>query len=106
MGLFDPAIQSRIHVALQYDAPEPERRVKLWEQGLKNVPENERDAGIFNALQALAKPGLNGREIQNSINTARTLAKGEKTKMSTDHLDTVLEVWSKFQSAVKTAMTT
>ncbi|KAF2096229.1 P-loop containing nucleoside triphosphate hydrolase protein [Rhizodiscina lignyota] len=106
VGMFDPAIQSRIHLALQYDAPDEERRMRLWKQGLMAVPEHERNAELFDGLWELAKPGLNGREISNSINTAKTLAKGEKSKMSLDHLQTVLGVWSEFQTAVKTSFST
>lgn len=40
---------------------------------------------------------MNGREISNSITTARTLAESEGSKLKIEYLQIILQVWSKFE---------
>ncbi|KAF2497599.1 P-loop containing nucleoside triphosphate hydrolase protein [Lophium mytilinum] len=98
----DRAIRSRIHLALQYDAPDAERRRQLWAQQLAGLPKEEADIEIESCLEKFAKPEMNGREISNAVNTARTLAVSEEKKLGADHLDTVLQVWQDFQVSLET----
>jgi len=44
---------------------------------------------------------MNGREISNAVNTARTLATAENGgKIKLEHLDTVAQVWQEFQTSL------
>ncbi|OCK77897.1 P-loop containing nucleoside triphosphate hydrolase protein [Lepidopterella palustris CBS 459.81] len=95
--VFDRAIRSRIHLALQYHAPNLSRRRRLWEQQLSAISPDEIDIDIVSCLDLLAKPEMNGREISNAVNTARTLAVSEKGMLKIEHLDMVLQIWQDFQ---------
>ncbi|KAJ9662411.1 hypothetical protein H2201_006120 [Coniosporium apollinis] len=99
--VFDPAIKSRIHLALQYNAPDGETRRQIWRQQLAKVPVEEAELDVEGCLAVVVKAEMNGREIANAVNTARTLAAAEEGKLKLEHLETVLDVWSDFQSAIE-----
>jgi AAA+ superfamily predicted ATPase len=104
VGVFDPAIRSRIHLALQYEAPDNARRALLWRQKLNELPTELTAFDINDAVDKLAAPAMNGREISNAVNTARTLAAAENDdggKIRFEDLETVVEVWHDFQRAVE-----
>lgn len=100
ISVFDPAIKSRIHLALQYSPPDQVLRRKLWQQKINLVPENERDVDLEKALNSLQGINMNGREIANSVNTARTLALDEKVKMNFSHIESIVQIWSQFEIAL------
>jgi AAA+ superfamily predicted ATPase len=101
VGVFDPAIRSRIHLALQYRAPDQERRSLLWQQKLEELPKELAAFDLESSIKSLAIPAMNGREISNAVNTARTLAAAENGgKIRIDDLQTVVQVWEDFQSSL------
>jgi AAA+ superfamily predicted ATPase len=101
VGVFDPAIRSRIHLALQYEAPDEARRMLLWKQKLQEIPNEIADLDLTKDIKALAVPAMNGREISNAVNTAKTLAAAENEgKIRMEDLETVVMVWKDFQSSL------
>jgi len=101
VGVFDQAIRSRLHLAIQYNAPDEARRILLWRQKLRSLPKEEVDFDVEDAVRILSVPAMNGREISNAVNTARTLAAAENEgKIKLDHLDTVAQVWQDFQTSL------
>ena len=44
---------------------------------------------------------MNGREISNSITTARTLAESEGSKLKLEYLQTIIQVWAEFENSLK-----
>ncbi|MCJ1288004.1 hypothetical protein MMC26_007357 [Xylographa opegraphella] len=85
---FDAAIRSRVHLALQYRAPDTDARRQLWRQQL---------AGGEDALvEELARAPMNGREIANGIHTARTLAREEGGPLGAEQLRVVVRAWREF----------
>jgi len=52
---------------------------------------------VEEALDAVENTKMNGREISNSITTARTLAESEGSKLKIEYLQIILQVWSKFE---------
>lgn len=44
---------------------------------------------------------MNGREISNAINTARTLAKSEGQRLNLEYLSTIVMVWDEFEKSLK-----
>jgi hypothetical protein len=44
---------------------------------------------------------MNGREISNSITTARTLAESEGSKLKLEYLQTIIQVWAEFENNLK-----
>jgi AAA+ superfamily predicted ATPase len=99
LASFDRAMKSRIHLALSYDAPGKELRRQLWRQSLFNVPSEERNTldDLDKIAEQLAERNLNGREIYNSLNTARTIARFKKTKLQLSHIESVLNVKFTFE---------
>lgn len=103
LASFDHAMKSRIHLALSYDAPGRELRYQLWVQSLSNVPSEERSSldDLDRVAEKLAESNLNGREIYNSLNTARTIARFKKTKLQLSHIESVLNVKFAFEQRLQ-----
>jgi AAA+ superfamily predicted ATPase len=99
VSVFDDAIKSRIHLALQYASPDKVVRRQLWQKHLANVPAAEIDMEVDAVLDALEDTTMNGREISNSITTARTLAKSEGSKLKLEYLQAIVQVWREFEES-------
>ena len=99
MGQFDEAFISRIQLALPYRPLNQAQRQKIWENFLKRlaaVDEPMDIASIRESFSALAKKGMNGRQIRNVIKTARQLARFEECPMNLEHLNRVIKVSQRF----------
>ncbi|KAG4410773.1 hypothetical protein IFR04_016095 [Cadophora malorum] len=97
VSVFDQAIKSRIHLALQYTSPGKEVRRMLWEKHLAAVPTDEIELTLAEALAAVEDTEMNGREISNAITTAKTLARSEGSKLKLEYLQTIVQVWNEFE---------
>lgn len=98
--VFDAAMKSRVHVALGYAAPSAASRRRIWTTTLAKVPAAECDTEVLEdaaTLDALAARDLNGREIANTITTARTLARFARVPMGRAHIENVLGVRIEFE---------
>ena len=92
--VFDSAMKSRIHLALEYRPPGRDMRRRLWAGCLATVPPAEREVDPDPDSADVARlldDRLNGREIANMVSTARTLARFQGARLRADHLDTVLQ---------------
>lgn len=107
---FDAAMKSRIHLSLGYHPPEEEVRRRIWTLCLEGVPTEQSDIVLDaavgsddgkEALEHLVASELNGREISNAVNTARTIARFEEKRLQWGHIRTVLEVRSAFDVKVQ-----
>ncbi|KAK7911263.1 hypothetical protein PG985_013744 [Apiospora marii] len=105
---FDAAMKSRIHLSLGYHPPEEEVRRRIWTLCLKGVPAEQSDIALDaagkEALEQLVSSELNGREISNAVNTARTIARFEEKRLQWGHIRTVLEVRSAFDVKVQSEL--
>jgi AAA+ superfamily predicted ATPase len=100
--VFDPAMISRIHLTLGYSPPAQEMRRLIWTQSLQALPPKEVDMNqIDGAINDLIREKLNGREITNAINTARTLARYEGKPLQLSHIETVLGIRKEFNDTLK-----
>jgi SpoVK/Ycf46/Vps4 family AAA+-type ATPase len=80
VSVFDAAVTSRIHLALQYSPPSANTRLELWSQSLSMIPTEDIDVDVDEVLSAVRQVEMNGREISNTLNTAMTLARhGERS---------------------------
>ena len=52
-------------------------------------------------IDTLVKVPLNGREIANAVNTARTLARFDKVPLRLSHIETVLDVRRGFDEKLR-----
>jgi AAA+ superfamily predicted ATPase len=100
---FDRAMKSRVHLALEYTPPSIETRQQLWEQILKTIPRQKIDIDLDDAIDNFVAAKLNGREIANAVNTARTIARFENEPLRLEHIEMVLGVWKEFDDSLKQA---
>lgn len=70
----------------------------LWKMHLANILPHAIDVNIDEALDFLEETKMNGREISNSIGTARTLAESEGSKLKLEYLQTIVQIWSEFET--------
>ncbi|KAI0021214.1 P-loop containing nucleoside triphosphate hydrolase protein [Xylariomycetidae sp. FL0641] len=99
---FDWAMKSRIHLAMDFRAPGTTVRRHMWTQAIDSIPAEE--IGIqdmASAVEMLADSSLNGREISNTLNTARTIAAFEGKKLQLEHLQKVLKVRLSFDRRLR-----
>lgn len=116
VGILDEAFKSRIQLNLRYKNLEWDQRLQIWNNFLKRLQrlEKERletvgqmvrapDPGyginfeeISSKVEVLAKAELNGRQIRNTISTARELATYQRQPMGYEHLKTVMKEAEKF----------
>ncbi|KAK8121675.1 hypothetical protein PG984_010345, partial [Apiospora sp. TS-2023a] len=102
VGIFDEAFKSRIQLALRYDNLEKPQRVQIWKNFFKRLQDLEGEDGSIDldtleySVDELAEYPMNGRQIRNTITTARQLAKFKKRPMSLAHLQHVIKVAGKF----------
>ncbi|KAI3320669.1 hypothetical protein HD806DRAFT_505828 [Xylariaceae sp. AK1471] len=107
VGTFDEGFRSRIQLAIHYPKLEQAERRRVWEifvTRLNDDPIASVDIDIRNLrsnLTELSKFNLNGREIRNSINVARPLAKSEGRKVDFESLKKVVKVQQKFDAYMK-----
>ncbi|KAF1969457.1 hypothetical protein BU23DRAFT_513104 [Bimuria novae-zelandiae CBS 107.79] len=98
----DPAMQSRIHLAIRYQDLTAEQRIAIYKNRLKYIPDEE-----FEDRKALEKSlekgsltrrsnKANGRQIRNIIIKARMLARYRNEKLTIDHLISADEDTSDF----------
>ena len=90
IGTFDEAFKSRIQLALHYPPLDRDGRWEVWRnfvQSLSETGENINTGEISKKLDILARHKLNGRQIRNTVNTARQLARYKKETIRYAHID-------------------
>ena len=104
VGTFDEAFKSRIQVALYYKALTRPSRKKIWQNFLEMLEEDEEDVdldALRNRLDELAGHELNGRQIRNTLTTARQLAIYKKEQLQWEHLEYALSLSTDFNDYIK-----
>ncbi|KAH6682238.1 P-loop containing nucleoside triphosphate hydrolase protein [Plectosphaerella plurivora] len=100
LASFDAAMKSRVHLSLRFAPPGVETRRRIWRQNLAAVPAEETSIGegaaVDEATEILLQYDLNGREICNALNTARTIARFEGVPLGVPHVQRVLKVRTTF----------
>ncbi|KAJ3960678.1 hypothetical protein N0V92_002689 [Colletotrichum tropicale] len=101
VGTFDEAFKSRIQLALRYEKLEAYQRKQIWKnffERLKSI--GEEDSIDFDDISLhideLTRHPMNGRQIRNTITTARQLAKFMGKKMVFSHLQRTIAITNKF----------
>jgi DNA polymerase III delta prime subunit len=78
---FDPALNSRITVALHYPALDHKTRAQVWRSMLQAA---EIDTTGFD-IEVLAKDSANGRQIKNAVRFAQVMARRSNSSVSLEH---------------------
>jgi hypothetical protein len=75
-------------------------RRRIWSEYLQAIPPSETSVDLATAIDILVREKINGREISNAVNTARTIARFEKGKLELRHIETVLRTRREFDVAI------
>ena len=105
VGMFDEAFKSRIQVALHYQNLTRPARRKIWNNFIEMLEEDEEDANFHELnlhLDELAAFDLNGRQIRNTLTTARELAMFKAERLDWKHLEQALKVSTDFSDYLRT----
>lgn len=78
---FDPALNSRITVALHYPALDQKARAQVWHSMLSAAGSNPADFDV----DALAADNANGRQIKNAVRFAQVMARRKQEKVRQEH---------------------
>ncbi|KAJ6443159.1 ATPase, AAA-type, core [Purpureocillium lavendulum] len=96
---FDEAFQSRIHIALRYDALDHKAKKAIFRMFLDRIKAlGKIELGVFTDedFNSLARRNLNGREIKNVMGSAQDLAVNKGEALCMRHIRQVLDVHTKF----------
>lgn len=96
---FDPALRSRVTLAMHYKRPCTEGLKRIWINLLRNAEIRV----SAEELDRLIDFKVNGREIKNAINSSRALAASDGVPVSIDHLVEILEIQKLFDQEVVSA---
>lgn len=105
VGTFDEAFKSRIQLALHYQPLRKTQRRQIWKNFFDRLDSfAERDIDFYDLerhLDRLSEFEMNGRQIRNSITTARQLARFKGETMSFEHLKHAIEVTGEFDKYLR-----
>jgi AAA+ superfamily predicted ATPase len=86
---FDPAVESRVTVALRYDSLSAGARGKIWQNLLASAPlPVAQDVSV----EELSGHALNGRQIKNAVRLAVALARERQTNINRSVLNATIEI--------------
>lgn len=100
----DVAVQSRIHLAIQYQDLTKEQKQNIFRNFLDQIDQSKikNRRAIDVQLEKLCKKNsLNGRQIRNIVTSAQALAASQKERLSFDHLEKVLDMTMNFVESMK-----
>lgn len=100
VGTFDEAFKSRVQLAMHYPPLDESSRWQVWSILLKDLLEEDeksRYEEMKEQISFLARHKLNGRQIRNTINTARQLARYRKADFAYEHLEIAVDVVNEFE---------
>lgn len=104
IGTFDEAFKSRIQVALHYEKLTISSRKKIWGNFIDMLEEDEEDVNfeeIRYKIDQLAKIDINGRQIRNTVTTARQLAMFQACRLDWPHIEQALSVSMEFNEYIQ-----
>jgi AAA+ superfamily predicted ATPase len=96
----DNAFQSRIQIAIEYKLLGTSSRRQIWEAFIETLPSQDEKDELEPHLDTLKKHVLNGRQIRNAMNLARSFALNDLSNgrmLSYEHLKQAVEETVKFQ---------
>jgi hypothetical protein len=89
----DAAFDSRIHFKLHYADLSAESRSAIWKNCLDNIPSELSKSKITeDDYKKLSELRLNGRQIKNAIACAVSIAVEEKTPLTLESIQTILDM--------------
>ncbi|KAF2996824.1 hypothetical protein E8E13_002643 [Curvularia kusanoi] len=105
IGTFDEAFKSRVQLSLHYPPLKQRNRLHIWGNFIALLEDSSDTAqlsDIRQRLHSLASHKLNGRQIRNTMNTARQLAQFTKEPLGYRHLNQAIRNVLDFEKYVTT----
>jgi SpoVK/Ycf46/Vps4 family AAA+-type ATPase len=106
IGAFDEAFKSRVQLALHYPPLDQSGRWEVWNNFVRAMLRegvNMDHGEIKDKLDILARSELNGRQIRNTVNTGRQLARYKGERLGYTHFYQAIEVLNEFEEYVALA---
>ncbi|THX66544.1 P-loop containing nucleoside triphosphate hydrolase protein [Aureobasidium pullulans] len=104
VGTFDEAFKSRVQLAIHYPSLNQEDRMSIWSNFLESMGDEVDIHGLRKKYMVLSLTPLNGRQIRNTIKTARQLALFKKEVMGYSHLQETIKISNEFEDYIQQAM--
>ncbi|KXX79795.1 ATPase family AAA domain-containing protein 3B [Madurella mycetomatis] len=102
---FDIAVQSRIHIAIEYTDLSEKQRENIFSEFLKQLHAKNLVSDINAVLQWVEEVGkekdFNGRQIRNVVSTAMAIANADEMKLAPTHLNEVCKHVTQFKKALQ-----
>lgn len=104
IGTFDEAFKSRVQLALHYPPLDFDSRHEIWNNLIDSLSESGEKGnfeGIRKKVRRFAEAAINGRQIRNTVNNARELARfnhGEELQYS--HIEKALKLTVDFENHI------
>ena len=94
VSTFDGAFQSRIHLTIDYPKLDLHSKMLIWQTFVQPPSDASRYSSKIKEkdIKTLARIDMNGREIKNTVKTARLLASQKRVPLAMEHVATVLRV--------------
>lgn len=104
VGMFDEAFKSRVQLAIHFPSLGQEQRLQIWSNFIESMESEVNIHGIRKMYTILSMAHLNGRQIRNTIKTARQLALFKKEVMGYTHLQETIKISNEFEDYIQQAM--
>lgn len=101
VGTFDEAFKSRIQLAMHYPVLGEAERWTIWAKIIDSLNGDVDRQELKRSRDKLARCPLNGRQIRNTIKTAKQLALYEKVPLGYGHIDSAIKVADEFETYVQ-----
>jgi SpoVK/Ycf46/Vps4 family AAA+-type ATPase len=105
VGMFDEAFMSRVQLAMHYPELDENGRFEIWDNFLQNLKKDGKNDVNHDELKVklnvLARHHLNGRQIRNTVNTAKQLAYHKNEKLAYSHFAQAINVAKEFEEYVE-----
>lgn len=100
VGTFDEAFQSRIQLAIHYPMLGRAERRRIWHNFIHSLKGDVNHEELERECNQLGEHNLNGRQIRNTIKTAKQLAYFKREALGFRHIETAMKVAKDFQEYV------
>ena len=103
VGTFDEAFKSQVQLAMHYPSLDEKGRWEIWRNFINSLKEEGEDINheeLKEKTEVLARHKLNGRQIRNTVNTARQLARFRNETVSYAHFDQAIDVANEFEKYI------
>lgn len=101
VGTFDEAFQSRIQLAIHYPMLGRTERRRIWHNFIHSLKGDVNREELEREFNPLGEHNLNGRQIRNTIKTAKQLVYFKKEALGFRHIEVALKVAKDFQDYVQ-----